>query len=63
MKIDKINRSPTKVERVFKINNAKMPKNKHINPNNLPNTLLFKITHKTKGNLMSKLAAITFLFP
>lgn len=34
-----------------------------ITPNILPNILVFNIRYKQKGNLMIKLAAITFLLP
>ena len=56
-------KSDKNVDLVLKINMAKEPINKVITPKILPNSFVFKIRYKQKGNLMIKLAAITFLFP
>ena len=55
--------NPTNVDLVFKMNKANTPKKTVINANNLPKYFWFKIKYNVKGNLINKLAAITFLFP
>ena len=59
----RIKNSPTKVDLVFKINRAKLPKNRTNMPIKRIKNLDRKITKRAKGNLINKLAAITFLLP
>ena len=59
----RIKNSPTKVDLVFKIKSAKLPKNRTNTPIVRPKNVDRKITKRTKGNLINKLAAITFLLP
>ena len=62
-KMINIKSKPTNVERVLKINSANVPKNIEATPINLPAILVFRIKYNANGNLINKLAAITFLLP
>ena len=53
----------TKVDLVFKTKRLIKPSSNPKIPIILPTILLFKTTYKQKGIFITKLAAITFLFP